>query len=383
MTPDRDRVVSWLRAGLDAVDPDNLTQTALHEVDGPLRVLAIGKAAPAMCRGAAAALGSVSGLCISNHEASVPDGVELIVGDHPIPGPNSLAAGARARDFAPEADVALISGGGSALCEVPAAGVTLDYVASVTDRLLDQGVPIDEANVLRTHLSALKGGGLGPIPTFVLSDVCGHGPGVVASGPTIPLDPHPESALSTLRALDIDVPADVERAIREWNRPGEMPSVHIVGDGHTAAAAVGTAAMSAGEPVDFIDTWVTGPLEAAVARFISDSRPGVTVAAGEASLPISGGGRGGRNTHAALLAATRIAGSRWLFAALATDGVDGNSVAAGAVVDGGTLQKGGDAAMALAGFDSASYLARSGDLIETGPTGTNVADLWLIWKPED
>jgi len=93
-------------------------------------------------------------------------------------------------------------------------------------------------------------------------------------------------------------------------------------------------------------------------------------------------GRGGRNTHTALRAAQMISGSDAWFAALATDGVDGRSDSAGAIVDGATLSRGGDPTAALTSFNSAAYLETTGDLIEDGPTGTNVADLWLIWRPE-
>jgi hydroxypyruvate reductase len=97
-------------------------------------------------------------------------------------------------------------------------------------------------------------------------------------------------------------------------------------------------------------------------------------------VEVEGGGSGGRNTQAALLAAREIAGSETLFAAFATDGVDGNSGSAGAIVDGETINRGGDPAPRLASSDSATYLAGTGDLVVTGPTGTNVADLWVRWR---
>jgi glycerate 2-kinase len=108
----------------------------------------------------------------------------------------------------------------------------------------------------------------------------------------------------------------------------------------------------------------------------------VTVAAGEPLVRTEAEGSGGRNTHAALLAASHLAGTGSVFAAFATDGVDGNSDAAGAIVDGETTRRGGDPTQALEAFDSASYLEMAGDILKTGPTGTNVADLWLIWKPD-
>lgn len=381
MNPNRDLVASWLQAALDAVDPEPLTRAAVQGLVGPVQVIAVGKAAPAMCRGAAAAVGAITGLCISNHAEAIPDGVELVIGDHPVPGIHSLRAGEMALAHAPSADIALISGGGSALCEVPRDGVTLDYLATVTRALLDWGVDIEEANVVRTHLSKLKGGGLGPIATLILSDVCAHGPGIVASGPTIPMEPDPGRVLRTMASLDLEVPPSVERAIRGWEMGTVMPDVEVIGDGRTAARAAAASARNSVDQVEVLDQWVTGPLEDAVSRFIDTSPPGVTIAAGEPQLHTHREGHGGRNTHAALLAATRIAGSTSVFATLATDGVDGSSEAAGAIVDGQTTRRGGDPSTATAAFDSATYLEKSGDLLKTGPTGTNVADLWLMWKP--
>lgn len=383
MRPDRGLVASWLEAALEAVDPEPLTRAALHGLDGPLHVIAVGKASPAMCRGAAAAVGALTGVCISNHGEALPDGVEMVIGDHPVPGTNSLRAGEMALAHAPTAEIALVSGGGSALCEVPRDGVTLDYIALVTRALLDRGVDIEEANVVRAHLSKVKGGGLGAIPTFILSDVCAHAPGVVSSGPTVPLEPNPDRALRTIAELGLDVPPGVEKAIRLRETATATPDVRVIGDGQTAARAAGELAEKSVGRVRVLDRWVTGPLEEALVRFVDTSPPGVTIAAGEPQLRSEGDGFGGRNTHAALMATSLVAGTGSVFAALATDGVDGSSDAAGAIVDGETIRRGGDPARALRSFDSASYLERAGDILKTGPTGTNVADLWLIWKPEE
>jgi len=376
-------VESWLRRGLKAVDPETLARQALSGREGPLTVIAIGKAAPAMCRGADTAVGEVSGLCISNHAAAVPNGVELIVGDHPIPGPNSLRAGRRALQMAPQADIALLSGGGSALCEVPAAGVTMRFLASVHKALVDGGASIEETNLVRAHLSRIKGGGLGPLPTYVLSDVSGLGPGVVASGPTIPCSPDPDRVLEIMRRHGVEAGNAIVEVVHRRGAPGPMPEiVEVIGDGRLAALGVAAAAKEAVVRSAVRNGWINGPLGSALQDFIAEAPPGVTVAAGEPDLDAHGG-RGGRNSHAALLASNQIAGSDWMFAAFATDGVDGHSDAAGAIVDGTTRQRGGDATTALMHFDSAAYLETTGDLIRTGPTGTNVADLWLIWKPEE
>lgn len=384
MAPDRLNrrrlVTSWLEAGLRAVDPDPLTHRALEGATGPATVVAMGKAAPAMCRGAAVALGSIDGLCVSDHEEEVPAGVHLVVGDHPVPGERSLAAGRLALEVAPHADLALISGGGSSLCEVPREGLDLDYLSMVHRRLVESGVPISELNHVRAALSQVKCGGLGPLPTYVLSDVAGSGPELVASGPTIPTHLDPEEVLGILERNHIPVAAPLPGLLAEAPARPVPPSISVIGDGRTAADGIAVAA-SATADTRVLPDWLGGHVEEAVETFVVGAATGVTVAAGEATMGRRGEGRGGRTTHAALVAAALIHGSDAVFAALATDGVDGTSGAAGAIVDGESLDRGGDPAAALARLDSAAYLHRSGDLIPGGPTGTNVADVWIIWRP--
>lgn len=376
----RESIDTWLMAGLAAVEPAHLVRDALADHTGPLTILAIGKAAAAMCRGAADAVGQVDGLCISSHEEAIPAGIELMVGGHPFPSEASLRAGLRAQEIASHVDIALISGGGSSLCEVPADGLTIDFMSTVNQVLLASGVGITDINLVRTHLSRIKGGRLGPIPTYVLSDVPGAGPEFVSSGPTIATGQAIEEAISVMRRVGITVDEYLEDAMR---RNGAAPDVEtpveVVGDGRTAARAI-VAAVGDDVPARVRDGWLVGDYSDDLNDFVMRSRPGVTVAAGEPSVRAEPGGSGGRNTHAALTAAQMISGSDTWFAALATDGVDGSSRSAGAIVDGTTIQRGGDPSPALLSFDSATYLGQTGDLIETGPTGTNVADLWLIWN---
>ena len=379
----RESILRWLKAGLEAVEPERLTHDALDAISGPVTLLAIGKAAAAMCRGAASAVGHVDGLCITSHPGQVPNTVELIIGDHPLPTEASLAAGKRAIGVSFRADIALISGGGSSLCEVPADGLTIEFVADVYEKLLDAGTSISEVNLVRSHLSKTKGGGLGPIPTYLISDVAGAGPDVVSSGPTIGIVPDPDRAIRIMRTVGVMVDSDIEDVVRRHNtevRPAA--EVHVLADGRAAAAAVAEA-VDDGISARVRPGWIEGDFRDDLIDFIAAAEPGVTVAAGEPSVPAGQKGRGGRNTHAALAAARMIDGTDVWFASLATDGVDGRSGSAGAIVDGSTLARGGDPTSALTHFDSARYLEATGDLIHTGPTGTNVADLWLIWKPED
>jgi glycerate 2-kinase len=168
---------------------------------------------------------------------------------------------------------------------------------------------------------------------------------------------------------------------RASSAPSPGQRVVVIGDGRDFATAVAEKA-SLETSATVADGWIRGDYQTALEEVITTAPPGVTVAAGEPSVPVENGGVGGRNTHTALSAARIIADTDIWFAALATDGSDGNSGSAGAVVDGTTIARGGPPDEALRHFDSATYLRRSGDLVETGPTGTNVADVWLVWKPE-
>lgn len=374
---------------LAAIDPERLTREALEgtALRDPVTIVAIGKAAPAMARGAAATLGRVNGVCVTNHNAPVPDGIELIVGDHPVPGERSFAAGRRVLELVGAAAdgtiVALISGGGSSLCEHPREGVPEAAITDIATRLVDSGAAITDINLVRRHLSAIKGGGLlsaakRPIETFAISDVLGSDPAVIASGPTIPQDPDPDGALEVMSRLGIEVVASVKSAISRPPPTLEAGNVTLLADGSTAIMAIVEAASQEGIEAELYEHWISGPVEEALDRFMDAARV-LRVGAGEPEVGVSGDGVGGRNTHAALLAAVRIEGTDALFAALATDGADGNSGSAGAIVDGTTLARGGDPSPNLARSDSARYLESTGDLVVTGPTGTNVADLWLLW----
>lgn len=386
----RRAIEAWLSDALDAVDPERLTRDAARSSDVPPEyIVAIGKAAAGMCRGAVAVFEGLPGVCVTNEITDLPKGLELLIGEHPVPGDGSFMAGRRLLDFVrltTGRGLALISGGGSALCEWPRQGITRAYVEEADRRVLMSGEPIERANLLRGHLSAIKSGGLAraasrPMDTLILSDVSGADPGIVASGPTIPGPSDPHTAIEILGRLDMEVTPSVRDAVSAPRRDVEIGSVEVIGDGLTAARTFAARAEAEVKPTAVSSGWLSGDVADAVGRMLETAVPGVTIAAGETSVAVSDGGRGGRNTHAALLAARHLEGTDAVFAAFATDGVDGASEAAGAIVDGQTVSRGGDPSRSLSRFDSATYLERTGDLIRTGPTGTNVADLWVVWNP--
>jgi hydroxypyruvate reductase len=259
--------------------------------------------------------------------------------------------------------------------------VPIEFLSHVHARLISSGADIEEINLVRSHLSALKAGGLAraagrPIGTFIISDVGAAEPAVVASGPTIPVTHDADAALEVLERLSIDVPDPIADAMRARLPDPPSSPITVLADGRDAARAVAAAAPG---PASVNARWLNGDLATCLAAFLAGAETGVTVAAGEVTLKVTGTGWGGRDTHAALLAAPYL-GPNDLFCTFATDGVDGSSDASGAIVDGSTILRGGDPAPALATFDSARYLAETSDLLRCPPTGTNVADLWIMWR---
>lgn len=398
--PERCRsLLDLIGKGLSVLDPETAVSRALTSEELPGRqitVVAVGKAAPAMARGAAAALGNrvQQWLVVSDHSEPVPAGAELLVTAHPIPDPSSLEAGRRLLETVRKpADhiVFLVSGGGSALAEVPRPGVSLEDLADVYDLLLREGVSIEDANVVRSHLSALKGGKLAAaasasLTTVVLSDV-GPRLDLVASGPSIPSSTRPADARVVLDRLGLAgrVPPAARSVLERDPEPPPVLGSRVIsaGDGEAAAEAVAAAGDELGMPVSVVTSSLEGEAaEAALWAVQAVAAGAVGVMAGETTVTVRGSGRGGRNQEAALSAAMALEERTDVFVSLGTDGIDGPTDAAGAYVDGATAGRmraaGSDPVAALANNDSHRALDAARALIRTGPTGINVADLWLV-----
>ncbi len=398
----RRTLVACFEAGLAAVDPEAAVSRSLTPIPGRVLVLALGKAAPAMARGAAAALGrtELEGLVVSNHEDEIPSGLTLMIGSHPVPDQRSRDAGDALLEAAStlgpdDTALVLISGGGSALAVAPVPGVSLDDLATTNRLLLRSGADIVATNTVRRRLSLLKGGGLAAaahpagVITLAISDVVGDLPDVIASGPTVTTRDDADAAQRVVEELGIaaDLPASVRAALRMpvAARPAVSSEYRIIAGGATAAHAAAAAGEELGLPATVIDTRMTGDASATAGEVLRRAGRGLSVFAGETTVDVTGHGRGGRNQEAALVAATVLDGTRgtWFLAA-GTDGIDGTTSAAGAVVDGGTIERGRaaglDAPLALDANDSGSFFAALGEQIVTGPTGTNVGDLWLVLR---
>lgn len=392
---------------------------------GRVVVVGAGKAGAPMARAVAELLGDrlSAGLVVVKDGHLEPygaPGLRIVEAGHPVPDERGLAAAgqiaALLAGLTPDDLVlALISGGGSALLTLPAPGVTLSDMQALTGALLACGASIGEINTLRKHLEGLKGGGLARLAhpaalvTLILSDVVGNPLDIIGSGPTV-ADPGTfGEALGVLERYGLlgGAPPAIVAHLRR-GRAGELPETpkqgdpifarasHIlVGDNRQAAQAALEEARAAGLSPLLLTTSLegeareAGPFLAALLREAAGGdgaarRPACLIAGGETTVTLRGSGRGGRNQELALAAARGLAGlADVALVALATDGGDGPTDAAGAVVTGETLAR-----AAALGLDVGEHLARNdaypffdalGDLLRPGPTGTNVNDLTFLF----
>lgn len=349
--------------------------------------------------------------------AALSDGVEWHTGGHPLPNEGSLAGARRAMELAAgsrEGDrlVVLLSGGGSALMALPAEGVTLAEKQDTVRALLEGGADIAELNTVRKHLSAIKGGQLaaaarGSVLTLAVSDVVGDDLSVIASGPTVADDSTFAGALQVLarrggyerypRAVIGRLQAGAEGKVPETPATGDSLLRHatarVIGRQRGAIEGAKQAAEALGYHVHVLEQPVTGEARdsavAHVARVAAWSesapRPLAVISAGETTVTVRGNGKGGRNQEFALAMAGSLdrLGERVAAASIGTDGVDGPTDAAGAVVDPSTLIRAKAAGIADPGAyldtnNTYAFFDRIGDLIHTGPTSTNVGDLQVI-----
>ncbi len=394
-----------------AADPVVAMDRALCETplprldpDGVYRVIAIGKAAVPMMRELLAHLGQVpcTAIVVTNYEndAVVP-GARVMVAGHPVPDENGARAAMTveallARATRNDQVIALISGGGSALLPAPLPGISLDDKARVSRHLLAAGLDITQMNLVRQSLSRLKGGGLlqaaapAPVTAYILSDVIGDDLRVIASGLTVsPIGTRTEAA-DLLRATGIwpQLSTSVQ-AVLTAPQPRYLPitaSNILIGSNRKSLDAV---IAVAGPSARLVDDRLTGDVGAAASRIIEAARKaegdvGCLVFGGETTVTLRGTGLGGRNQELALRVAMQMPalGRDWAFLSGGTDGRDGPTEAAGGLVDGRTLaklhQSGGNPDALLANNDSHQALRLTGDLLITGATGTNVADVQIL-----
>lgn len=387
-------------------------------------VIGAGKAAAPMAQAVESVLGEhLSEGCVVvkyGHDAPTRR-VRVLEAAHPLPDAAGLAAGATILDLAHRAGardlvICLLSGGGSALLEALPPGISPADLQATTGLLLASGATIHEINTLRKHLSLLKGGRLAAavapatLLTLVLSDVVGSPLDVIASGPTV-ADPTTWAdawAVIARYALADRLPASVRSylqaglagALPDTPKPGDplfaRSRVCLVGDNAMAAAAAAAAAAGQGYHSLILTTFLEGEarevarVAVALAREVQAYHrpvppPACLILGGETTVTLGPQpGHGGRNQELALAGAIALSGTTGItLVALATDGTDGPTDAAGGVVDGTTLARGAalglDARDHLRRHDAYPYLAAVGALLKTGPTRTNVNDLLFLF----
>ncbi|MBZ9750274.1 DUF4147 domain-containing protein [Deinococcus sp. HMF7604] len=395
-------------AALAATAPDLLLGPYLSGRT-PDFILAVGKAAAPMMRAAQEAFPAVPGLLVLPDGAPLPaflPQVEVRRAAHPLPDARSVAAArlAQVRLGALTADqevLALFSGGASALLCAPR-GVTLAQKAAVCTELMRAGADIQALNTVRRHLSDVKGGRLAAgtrarVRALLLSDVVGDDPATIASGPAVP---DPTTYADALAVLDrFAVPAPEVRPYLRAGAQGlheETPSVllnahsTVIGGNGTLLRAAQAALESKGIRAVILGETFTGEARdlavwhaAEVRRAQAEGVPVALISGGEATVTVRGAGRGGRNTEFALALALALGDDHGVYGLSAgSDGVDGTSGGAGALLTPDTLRRaatlGLDAPGALAANDSGSFFAALGDLLVPGPTGQNLNDLRVL-----
>ena len=379
---------------LAALDPRRAVKNVQLDLSrGPIYSIAIGKAAMSMARGLEEALGD---------KLTAP--VLIAAGGHPLPDENSLT-GARAafelldRANAEDATVVfLISGGGSAMIEWPVSDdISLTDLQSANQTLISCGAHIAEVNAVRRSFSAVKGGKLARraqnarLFTLIVSDTNPGDEASVASGPTLNPPADAPKAIDVVEHYDLELPESIMKAIREEKSPtATVRGSHLVLlDNNTAITAARDKAIELGLSCAALNDIREQPIaegcELLLSRLLSSTTE-CLISGGEFSCPVRGDGRGGRNLETVLRCAIRIANesSSCVVLSAGTDGIDGNSPAAGAIADETTIQRAQNLALDandyLGRSDSYSFFERLGDLIVTGPTGTNVRDLRILLR---
>ena len=383
-------------------------------------VVGAGKAAAAMASAVEQAWANqnyqdaLTGLVITRYGHAVrTERIEVVEAAHPVPDQAGLDAARRIRDLVrtlgpDDLMLCLVSGGGSALLTLPAAGITLDEKRAVTRQMLRCGATISEINCVRKHLSAIKGGQLAKsaapaeVVTLIISDVPGDDPAVIASGPTVADPTTFADARAVLDKYNIEPPpgvgahllAAVEETPKLADPSFERSSVRTIVTPQDALDAAATVAEEAGVRPLILSDSVEGEsrevalAHAAIARDIlrrgqPAEPPCVILSGGETTVTIRGKGRGGPNAEFLLALALALGGEPGVHAiACDTDGIDGTEDNAGAVISPDTLvrglSRGINARDCLSNNDAYSYFEELGDLVVTGPTRTNVNDFRAV-----
>jgi glycerate 2-kinase len=405
-------------AAIDAASPATCLRPFLHILQPPKGrtiVVGAGKAAAAMAQAIETQWPHpVSGLVVTRygHGANLKR-IELVEAAHPVPDAAGREAAARILKAVQglgtdDLVIALISGGGSALLALPAPGLTLEDKQAVNRALLKSGAPISAMNVVRKHLSAIKGGRLAAtaaparLVAYAISDVPGDDLSIIASGPTVPDPSSYADALAILKRYGIDPPPSVSRhlqdgaagKIAETPKPGDAAfaraATEIVATPMKSLQAAAELARAQGYEVEILGDAIEGEAREVATQHArlaltakARGRKLAIVSGGETTVTLRGQGRGGRNCEYLLALALALDGAENIWAVAGdTDGIDGSEDNAGAIVTPHTLSRGRkrmlDPQALLEGNDSYRLFQTLDYLIVTGPTRTNVNDFRAI-----
>jgi glycerate 2-kinase len=406
-------------AAMAAADPDALLRRKLslhndtlqiddliirRNADARIFIVAFGKASPAMSRAAVSILdwSFAEGLIAvpKEFQGSLPHGMQVFHTGHPLPDQGSLDAGRAAAEMLAKTAVddlvlVLISGGGSAMLELPRPGINLEDIRKLNSLLLKSAAPIGSINIVRRAISRIKAGGLARmaaparVVSLILSDVIGDRLSAIASGPTVLRAPTPEQARAVLEQYQLwdRIPECIQYALRQSRKslPRTSPPKNIIiGNNRLVIRAAQEKASELGFPTRVLTHQLEGEARTAGSRLanrlLHTSGPRCLLAGGETTVDIQGDGRGGRNQELALAAALTLEGNpNCAMMSLATDGVDGPTPAAGAIVTGDSIprarQLGLDPEYLLDNNDSFPFHEALGSLLITGLSGTNLNDL--------
>lgn len=402
---------SLFDAAVKAADP--LTGILAHlppKPKGRTVLVGAGKGAAQMARALETVWnGPLEGIVVTRYGYGCrTDQVEIIEAGHPVPDAAGLAGSKRlveaVRDLSvDDLVIALISGGASALLPSPPEGLTLKDEIELNEMLLASGAPISAMNVVRTHLSTIKGGRLAaatlaPVVSLIVSDIPGDNPAYVGSGPTVPNQSTRHEALDIVAQYGLKLPEAALKYLSSKHATSPRPddpvfcqnSHHIVASAAVSLEAAASLARQQGLDAVILSDAIEGEsrdvalVHAAIAREVvlrnrPFVKPVVMLSGGETTVTLrSRGGMGGRNSEFALAAALALDGLNFHLLAADTDGIDGSEDNAGAFADGTTVKRlralGVDPRRILDGNDSYTAFRSIDDLFETGPTGTNVND---------
>lgn len=428
----RDILMELIREGLRSVDPYEAIFKRVSvsreylSIEGKLikrrrtHVIGFGKASIKMTKAIYDLLSNdiVGGVVISPEGEMKIGSIEILRGDHPKPSINTERASKRLLEYLGNVEendlvIVLISGGGSALFEIPLPGIELEDIAEITDLLMRAGADIIELNTVRKHLSAVKGGRLlryirsREVVSLVISDVIGDPISFIASGPTSADETTFRDAIDILkkkslwnriservkRVLERGLEGEVEETIKPGDPVLSRVMNIVIASNRIALEAIEKRAFDYDLNTLFLGPYVSGEARevgkvlVAIAKSIKFlgkplKPPALVISGGETTVTVRGRGVGGRNQEMCLSALIELKDTPDIYVAcIGTDGIDGNSPAAGAIIDNSAyreaLEKSLDPREYLERNDSYTFFKKINRAIETGPTGTNVGDIYL------